>query len=803
MAVWYVDPIAGVDANAGTSFAARCRTLSGVTAKAVVAGDTIRVIKSDDPVAVTGQSTTVWTDGSKTVTLASPVNATIAQSSTAWTAGTANVVCSTSTTRKLGATAAQIAINATFTTGLAAYFPTGTLDLSGYQQVSFWIYMSAGTMSADNDISLALCSDTAGAVVVNTIPIKWIKSTSAWQVMTVDFGAPLGNAIQSVALYVNQDRGAQTFLINNIIACTAPSADNSISLCSLISPAISDSHAWWTIESISGTTISLAQEHPFNLSQTTTASQGFAGPNAVTTTYTGLYKREPIVFASAISESSSGGVIWGSIAKSGNSTSPIVISGGWNTTDMSTQIGETFISTYNGLGYGITFANSQYINVLNINPIRFNTGFYAGSSSNAYYNITAHTIASCSFATSFSGQGPAGTTAIIHNIVQNQFGFYAGNGGPTALRLTSLNISGNSYSGLQLTRNPSTIFNTLDHLTINAVNVRRNGPAVAGTPGSAASARGVILGGVTNSVCTFSNIDRNYGGNLTIGYGGASACSNVQVYFQNTSANSLVVSSTNYTNLQFTDGSNSTVKLVDIASGANIPVSGGKYAIAFNGGGFNNSVIGGSISGLSAAVYPSGSSKFVLQGTSLASGITHLSDTPNTGKDYSILHWQNFNGSATDHRIYFNKDISNDFNGNIVTDATIRHTASGFSWKITGGTTAHPVLTFNTELPIGQFAIKDVSTTYNVAIWVYPTTALSTIKLRVYYSGPHSAAIAGLNYTETTAATNTANTWTQITLPVVVPAGALPGVYSASVIAGNLANATPRVVYVDEFSVSQ
>lgn len=809
MAIWYVDPIGGNDASAGTSFATRCKSITGVTTKTgpgVVAGDNIRIMKSADPVAVSGQSTTLWTDGSKTITLATAVTADITQSTAAWTAVGANVTCTTSTNRKLGATSASIAIAAAFTTGLAAYFPTGTLNLSGYQQVSFWIYMSAGATSADSDLSIALCSDTAGATPVNTINIPWIKATAGWNCITVDTAGALGSSIQSVGFYVNVDRGAQTFLVNNIFASKASSASDGIALTTLISPANDLWNAWWAIDSITGTTITLSQEHNYNLSVAASGTaQGYAGISTTgnQSTYTGLYKRDPTVLPSIITDSTAGGVLWGNMQKSGSTAAPITVQGGWNTTDMSTQTGDTFIATYNGLGAALQL-NINFVNVETVSFTRFQYGLLCSSSAYSNVTVSAHTICACAQAGLYTTttQGGSGSSFAIYNLVQNVNGVNATGSGATSLVLYSLNVSGNTVFGIQFSRADGSNYSSLDNLNVTVYNVRRNGQSAVGTPGTMASS-GVRLGGVSNGTFTFSNIDRNYGGNLSVGYSATSACINNQIYFQSTTTDSLTVSSTNYAPLQIVDGTNNIIKLIDVSSGASIPISGGQYAIAITGNGYNNQIVGGTISGTTAAVFVLGSAITVLQNTTLASGTAVLTPTANGGKDYPITRWQNYNNSSTDHRVFLNKDASTDYNGSIATDATIRHTASGFSWKLTGGNTPVAWFTRDIELPIGQFAVKDVNTTYNVKVWVYPTSASSTVKLRVYYSSSHNILVAGPNYTETTAASTTATTWTQITLPLVVPAGATPGVYSVSVIGGSLTNATPRSLYVDDFSVSQ
>src|SRR5437868_79312 len=234
MTTYYLDPVSGNDASAGTSFATRWQTFtSGATAASIAPGDTIRVIASPDPTSL-GQNAT-WTDGSRTVTLTSAVTATITDATAAWTA-VANASSGTNTWRKLGATSSVLTVAAAFTTGLALYTTTGTLNLSGYQQITFWIMQTAGTLAAaDGEISLKLCSDTAGATAVNTFNIPRIKALNIWHAYTIDLATNLGSAIQSIAFYVNTDRGAQTFFVNNIQAVKAAASADSLSLTSLIS----------------------------------------------------------------------------------------------------------------------------------------------------------------------------------------------------------------------------------------------------------------------------------------------------------------------------------------------------------------------------------------------------------------------------------------------------------------------------------------------------------------------------------------------------------------------------------------
>ena len=122
----------------------------------------------------------------KTVTLTSGLTQTIALAQTSWTASS-NVTTTTNAATKLGANSSSIAIAAAFTTGLAAYFATGTLNLSSYNQVSFWIKCTS-TIAACKNLSLRLCSDTAGVTTVNTITIPDLSGAilNTWYPITVD-----------------------------------------------------------------------------------------------------------------------------------------------------------------------------------------------------------------------------------------------------------------------------------------------------------------------------------------------------------------------------------------------------------------------------------------------------------------------------------------------------------------------------------------------------------------------------------------------------------------------------------------
>ena len=377
---------------------------------------------------VGGASGTVRKATNMVVTLASALTKNIALFGNQgqkpnWTAS-ANVTTTVITTSfKEGGECQKIDVGASFTTGLAAYFATGTLDLSAYQQVSFWIMQTAGTLGAASSLSLKLCSDAAGATPVNTVNLPALGALNQWSQINVDLAGALGSSIASVALYVNTDNGAQTFQLDNIFACKASSSADSLNLSSLISKN-TGSEAWFGIQSINGTRVIL--DAATSTIPAGSPQRGYSGTTETVTTY----KRETVKTLMAASASSH----VQSIQVAGTAGNLISYSGGWNRTDMTTQTGETWWDGQNGLGYGLSDANAArpYISVDKINFTRYYTGYYQNSGGSNYQVIGSIAANNCTFnpiicfgsfiaATTLSAvqngytlsTGPAGTTTTI------------------------------------------------------------------------------------------------------------------------------------------------------------------------------------------------------------------------------------------------------------------------------------------------------------------------------------------------------------------------------------------------------
>jgi hypothetical protein len=284
----------------------------------------------------------------------------------AWTASASVATQQQTLNFKEGGASTQIAPAAGFTTGKAAYYPLpATLDLSAYQQVSFWVRQNTGTVGAAGQAYVALCTDTTGDTVVHQCNIPALGATGVWVPVTVNLGTGLNAAIRSVAFYIVTDLGNQTFFLDDIVACKAASSADSVTLNSLISKSDgTGDEAWYAIQSLNNDVIMLANANG-NTSQTT----NIRGYNGVTETVT-TYKRETTKTVPAAST----GTIVAVTNDNGNSANLITYSGGWNRTDMSTQTGQTWYDGTNGLGVGLQLVNRTFNQIDRLNFCRYSNG---------------------------------------------------------------------------------------------------------------------------------------------------------------------------------------------------------------------------------------------------------------------------------------------------------------------------------------------------------------------------------------------------------------------------------------------
>ncbi len=778
MADLYLDPIGGNDANNGTTFALRFKTItSGATAARTAPGDRIKIMKSPDPTSlgVTGVFTEgpygvsvaiasstnatpivvtlssgnytilapavgdtlivnahttntkangVWEIGAidgtnHTVSLVNPdgtnsvgngvggasgtlkkINSCLVKLSSAvtksvavtgnqgvkanWTAGTANVTNTVITSDfKEGGECQQIAINASFTTGLAAYFPLGaSTDFSAYKQLTFWIKQTAGTIGAAGAITMTLCSDTAGVTAVDTFSIPALGTLNRWIPITVDKGAALGSTIQSVAFKVVTDNAAQTFLVDNIVACKDSTSADSLTLQSLIGKnATGDS--FFAIQSVNATRVMLEQET--NYIPTTAPALGYFGASETVT----AYKRE--TFKTALATTLTASVF--TINEGGTVGNLITYSGGWDATDMSTQTGETWFDGLSGAGSTIDcgFAYS-YLGFDNLSFVR-------------YYRV-------------FSG---------FANV---NYSFTLGH------------LNNNSASPVDAT--------VINGNTVNAKSICNNG------------ALGIALG--QSCVSVFGNINGNAGNGLVSGNGNLI---NVTKIAGNIAAG---ISCTGRYN-----------KLTVPTIKAN-----GTYGINFQDA-IDNILYGATISGhsdvyASVGVVSQTLNKNYLVGCTL-SDTTKVQAIPVGFNRDAGVYSQNENNTAGNH-------IGRLSTGTIQSETSIRHTALGISWKLSPTTTTYVNSTGPFFMPVAKVACS-ASTLVTVKLWMRRTNTGLTARL-VCKGGQ----IAGVASDVSTAMTVAADTWEQATITFT------PTETGVVEIVAECWGGTTYSLYVDDLTIS-
>ena len=406
----------------------------------------------------------------------------------AWTAS-ANVTTTQNTAGwKEGNAATNIIIAAGFTTGKTAYYTLpATLDLSAYQQVTLWLYQATGTIGSAGQTYVALCTDTIGDTVVHQCNIPALGALGVWQPVTVNLGTNLNAAIRSVAFYVTTDLGAQTFTLDNIVACKAASSADSVTLTSLVSKSDgTGDEGWYAIQSLNYDVIMLA-----NANGETSQSANIRGYNGATGTVTS-YKRETIKTTIANSTNADISIL----TDSGTSGNLITYSGGWNRTDMSTQTGQTWLDGQNGLGRGLnTLSARQFVSIDRLNFCRYNVGFLPTPGS--FFSVNINYIY-CTANTSdglFSGVGDANVT----------FGSVWANNNASGVGLSGV---GSSITEIKLAANNST--NGLSFLSGRYQTV---GSVIGGNNGVSGSNADIIF--TTCNNCTVGTATLTNGINST------------------------------------------------------------------------------------------------------------------------------------------------------------------------------------------------------------------------------------------------------------------------------------------------
>lgn len=373
MATRYLDPAGSAGSADGSSFSNRAQYASQISGLA--AGDTVRVKKSPD--ATSSGINATFTNKSLTVTLASSLTQLLYGDGN-WTAVGASG-CATDTTKyKEGSNGVKITVGSS-TTGSLAYVATGSaLNLSAYQLVSFWLTVDQNI--ASGKLRIDLCSDTAGATVVNSLTFNQAINSGDQMPVVIDNGSALGSSIQSIRIYALTSLGATTNIyIDNVIASKALTASDCLTLASLIS---ADNVIWWPVKSINGTTVVI---DAFNNS-IKGVGRGFSG----TTGTVALYLRQ-LVFFNARSLSGNDFYLH---PTAGSSGSRITVSGGWDTTAMTSQTGETWID----LAFGISgLGGNGFTDFSKISVVRSSNGLFPNGTNETFTNCHVISASSCPY----------------------------------------------------------------------------------------------------------------------------------------------------------------------------------------------------------------------------------------------------------------------------------------------------------------------------------------------------------------------------------------------------------------------
>ena len=287
----------------------------------------------------------------------------------AWTlANTATVTLQTGyTTCKEGNYSMQISKTSPANSTLYAYKTITSTNFAGYQRISFWLKNTSAVTV--NQWKICLCSDTAGAVVVDEFLIPAISTTGSFLPLTVgkNGGGNMGAAIQSIALYSGSAAATNTLTVDNFIACTT-SGMNLSSLISKNSAAQGGTELWYSIQSINNTIVVLESAIGGGYS---TSGRGYYGATENIATYIRETIKTDLVSGTTASQE---------IKDSGTAGSLIAFEGGYNTSS-SVQDGETFFDGQNFGGYGIYSTSKNYYSLNYINCNRYNVGFYLYSGS--------------------------------------------------------------------------------------------------------------------------------------------------------------------------------------------------------------------------------------------------------------------------------------------------------------------------------------------------------------------------------------------------------------------------------------
>jgi hypothetical protein len=381
MATWYIDLVNGADANAGTSWGAAFKTVNGATAaKGVAAGDTVRLSKTVDPVSL--GTTAAWTNGSNVVTLTTAQTLDIcgsvgnSSSSTCGWTGVLGTPSNSTTYVKYKDASYTYGLGIPYTSGQGGSgqtlctmgWPSSNNYLGSYSYISCWFYSDHAI--AANMLRFRVYGDSSGNYLY-TIPIAIPANT--WVPITSSAFGPFTTTTTATTFQLlnNNVAWASTgvLYVSNVFAHNGFSLQSLISKASVGTPANPAivNETFWNIRSIQGTSVYLGNV----VDSATSTATNYQGATETVTTY----KRE--CFQTVMPATTS--TVVSQCQKGGTAGSPVIYSGGWDTTS-NTQTGETWLDGTAGWGNGLDSNALSYIQFDRIGLVRYYRSFIWGTS---------------------------------------------------------------------------------------------------------------------------------------------------------------------------------------------------------------------------------------------------------------------------------------------------------------------------------------------------------------------------------------------------------------------------------------
>lgn len=466
-AVWQStsDTNGTVTFNGGSSWADAWKTISsGSTSARVLTGDEVRIAKTPDPISV---GSAVWTKLSSEIIFSSPRVKTLCNCESLWTPSTYVTASLNTYYRKMGTASNYINISSTFTTGKVAYYPfASSLDLSAFQELTFWLRPSA--LINNNVLKVCLCSDVLGDTIVDEFVIGPQQGTNYFRPVTLpkSGGGNLGSTVNSIAIYAISDPGSLTMYIDNFSA----SKTGDLNLTTLIgtnSLASGGASGFYAIQSINDDVVVLDNTTNTYITSAVLSRNLWAGD-------TGTYETF-IRNAFATTQQSSSSYSYNIFNPQGSMIDYIQFRGGYNI-NTEEQDGQTIFDGTNGTGYCFYMSSKSYLKLERLSCVRYSTGWYI----NASHHICIKDAQVCNNITGVAYQMTIGCQYIeFDNLVSvsyNYKGFYSSDS--ELIHANNVEeIVGNVSVGISATDGALIVFDRIGNLSASS-----NGLLLDGSP---------------------------------------------------------------------------------------------------------------------------------------------------------------------------------------------------------------------------------------------------------------------------------------------------------------------------------